>query len=92
MPRVEAEDLWTMYLCMVRYSMGRMTYMPGECERLYRLHRRKFKPVWCRQLANEIDAELRFAEARGGMLGHKCDHDAWLRLRDQAISDAQRAE
>lgn len=92
MPRVDAEDLWTMYLCMVRYSMGRRTYITGECERLYRLHHRKFKPEWRHQLAREIDTELRLVESMGKTLGDKCDHEAWLRLRDQALAEHRRGK
>lgn len=77
---VAVDDLWTLYLSTVRYSLGRMTYMPYECDRLFRRYGGRFSAAQRRQLAQEIEEALGRAAAHGHALGMQCDEDAWRRL------------
>jgi hypothetical protein len=63
----------------MRYSLGRMTYMPGMIQDLIKQYREVFTNESLRQLADEIDQEHTF---RGGKLGMDFDTRGWLDFRD----------
>ena len=71
----------------MRYSLGRMTYLPGMAQDLIRMYREVFTNEMLRQLADEIDEEHR---VRGGKLGMDFDTRDWLAFRDwlRATADA----
>ena len=79
--RVEigSRDLQTLLICTMRYSLGRMTYMPGLVQDLIRQHCEVFSNEMLRQLSDEIDSEHRL---RGGKLGMEFDTRDWLIFRD----------
>lgn len=70
-------DLWTMLLSTIRYSMGRMTYMPSLCRGMLKRYGRNLKYEQLRQIQKEIMEELRQAIAANRTLGDKCDDDEW---------------
>ena len=56
--QVEYQDLWTLLLSTIRYSMGRTTYMPEYCIDLYLNYGRKLSVGCKKQIANEIKEKL----------------------------------
>ena len=77
---VRSEDLWTMLLSTVRYSMGRATYMPGLCAELYDRYQEHLSREERLQIMREIEAEIEFRARTGGKLGWDCDHQVWVNL------------
>lgn len=71
----------------MRYSLGRMTYMPGLIQDLIRQYHEVFSNEMLRQLADEIQHEY---ERRDGKLGMEFDTKGWLDFRDwlRATADA----
>lgn len=63
----------------MRYSLGRMTYMPGLIQDLIREYREVFTNEMLRQLSDEIQSEH---DLRGGKLGMDFDTRGWLEFRD----------
>lgn len=63
----------------MRYSIGRMTYMPAMVQDLIKQHREVFTNEMLGQLADEIQSEH---DARGGKLGMDFDTKGWLDFRD----------
>lgn len=84
---VHPNDLWTMLLCTVRYSMGRMTYMPSTCVGLYQRYGKALCSRERGQLLKEIQAELDRAHNRGALLGHATDDESWTLLTAQIAAD-----
>jgi hypothetical protein len=74
---MEREDLFTLLLCTVRYSMGRCTYMSSLAPDLVLRYGKQLERRHLVQIADEIEKELQYAEATGTTLGHRCDHDSW---------------
>lgn len=76
-------DLWTMLLSTIRYSMGRMTYLPSTCHVLVARYRAHLAPHQLDQIRRELEAELhrvRTANYGDRLLGMKCDDDTWCAL------------
>ncbi len=84
---IASRDLQTLLICSMRYSLGRMTYMPGLIQDLIREHRTVLSNDTLLQLADEIDHEHRL---RGGKLGMDFDTQGWMDFRDwlRATADA----
>jgi hypothetical protein len=82
---VRPRDLQVLLHSTMRYSLGRMTYMPGLVQDLIRQHYTVFHPDMLRQLADEIDSEHRL---RDGKLGMDFDTKGWLDFRDWLRSTA----
>lgn len=83
-------DLWTMLLSTIRYSMGRMTYMSSEAPALYHRYKSKLTTDQKSQLYREVSEELEGVTRVGKLLGMQCDHDEWVRLRDQLAEELSR--
>ena len=88
---ISGSDVWLLLLCSIRYSMGRMTYMPHECVDMYMRYRNHLEPGQKRQIREEVQTELRRSESRGEYLGHDCDHKCWQRLV-AVIADEEASE
>ena len=80
---VETDDLWSMYLCMVRYALGRSSHVTSECALFYSRYKRAFDSRQRDQIAREIEEAIARANAREGTLGMKVDHDGWVTLAEQ---------
>jgi len=78
--QVEYQDLWTLLLSTIRYSMGRTTYMPEYCIDLYLNYGRKLSVGCKKQIANEIKEKLLMSEMVPTILGHECDCASWKKL------------
>jgi len=76
---VKPHNLLILLHSTLRYSLGRMTYMPGLIQDLIKQYREVFTNEMLRQLADEIDDEHRI---RGGKLGMDFDTRDWLAFRD----------
>jgi hypothetical protein len=75
---VGEEDLKTLLYCSMRYSLGRMTYMPGLVQGLIRSHIAVLKAHDCDQLGREINE---YYQERGE-IGMDFDTRDWLAFRD----------
>ena len=80
MVRVDNSEFWTMYMCTVRYSLGRMTAMPSVCLDLYNRYKASLTRHQKNQVREEIQAALFSAENRGVFLGMRMDHQTWNSL------------
>lgn len=85
--KVNADDLWTMYLSTLRYSLGRSTYIVTECTRLYNTYKEHFSPSQRSQVAHEIQSELSRAERAGTTVGMDMDHSVWVKFANQINSE-----
>lgn len=56
--KVNEEDLGTLLLCSMRYSIGRHTYMPSLVCRIIKSHKDSLSPVSKQMLADNIRSEL----------------------------------
>lgn len=74
---VDNDDLWTMLISTIRYSMGRMTYMPGYCVDLYQSYKSALTVNQIYQIRDEVFRETRDVED-GRLLGMECDHKTWM--------------
>lgn len=88
---VSVDDLGTMFICMVRYSLGRSTYVTSDCSLLYDKFRHKLTHFQKRILARDISEDLKRAEARGEFLGMRTDHEGWRQLLAEIESDLRTA-
>jgi hypothetical protein len=59
---IREEDLGTLLLCSMRYSIGRHTYMPSEICRIINTHKDELSNVNKELLAKDIMSELRHME------------------------------
>jgi hypothetical protein len=93
---ISLDDLWMMVLSTVRYSMGRRSYIVGWCcDDLLKHYCEYLLDHQIVQIADEIERELRFCEARGETLGTEIDHRRWkeatqwlkeqIELREQEV-------
>ncbi len=80
---VNDNDIWVMLLSTIRYSMGRMSYMPSYCVDLYHSYKKALTKEQRLQIAEEINQELKIAESHNKTLGAKYDHETWLNLAAQ---------
>lgn len=80
MKEVEYSDVWMMLLSTIRYSMGRMSYMPEACVELYQKYKGALTVNQIEQIKDEINEEIRKVECVGKTLGMQCDHDTWKKL------------
>jgi hypothetical protein len=80
---VSPDDLWTMLLSTIRYSMGRATYMPSVCADYYEKFKSEFTLEMRRQIYREITEEIARAERLGTTLGMDFDHAVWVNLSNR---------
>jgi hypothetical protein len=68
-------DLETLIVCSFRYSLGRMTYVPSEVQRVARANARVLSTTVLKQFIGDIDSAF-----QTGRLGDPCDVRGWLRF------------
>lgn len=91
LPEVTPDDMWLLLLSTIRYSLGRSSYIVSTCRILYDNYKAYLTIEQRRQIAREVDAELRRCEDRWTTLGMEVDHRTWRQLVthiDQELSDA----
>lgn len=79
---MEPHDLWLMLLSTIRYSLGRMSAMPSEAQRLVREYGQMLTLDQKKQIVQEVYEALDNAVASGVFLGMEFDHDGWQRFAD----------
>jgi len=52
------EDLWTLLLCSLRYSLGRQSYMPSLYQDIAKGFARRLLPERREQIADEVEEYL----------------------------------
>ena len=85
------QDAWgcdgLMALAALRYCLGRMTYIVGDCERWIFANWEHFPENVKKLIQREVEKEINRddeARERGDdykPLGHDCDRAAWIRVR-----------
>jgi hypothetical protein len=84
---VPANHLWVLLLCMIRYSLGRMSYAPGECVEYYGKYKAALTADQKRQIAREVGQELmRHGEHRQDAFPCRAD---WNTLVETITKDLQ---
>ena len=81
--RVRRDDLWLMLLSMVRYSMGRSSYIVGTTRTALARHGRDLEPHQRAQVVREIREALAERERFGETLGAETDHREWAVCADE---------
>lgn len=74
MKNVAREDMWTMLLSTVRYSMGSRKYMMSTSIALVRTYAEYLTVNQLQQIVKEIGIERSVAESVGRTLGAEFDH------------------
>lgn len=77
---IDCQDFWVMILGLVRYSMGRKTYVANVCEDILKRNVRYISVINLNQLVSEIYNRLRMSEASRLYLGDPVDHLTWIRI------------
>ena len=71
-------DLWLMLLSMVRYSLGRRSYIVSSCCECLDKYGDSLLPAQKGQIRREICEELSRYELLGLTCGDECDHMTWI--------------
>jgi hypothetical protein len=79
-PLIRTEDLWTMLLSTIRYSMGRRSYVTGLTSDLVKLYSQYLEPTELDQIKREVSKEIEVSEQGGRTLGDPPDHEIWKNL------------
>lgn len=56
--QIESEDLWTLLLCSLRYSLGRQSYMPSLYQDIAKGFAYRLLPERRDQIASEVEEYL----------------------------------
>lgn len=76
---VDEKDLRVLLLCTFRYSLGRMSYMPGLAQDLIKKYKNVFNIQDFQQMAEDITTHEGFGPQA---LGMDFDREGWLKFRD----------
>jgi hypothetical protein len=74
---IHKNDMWTLLLSTIRYSMGRTTYMTSLAPELVLRYKDYLTPRQLSQIADEIEKEIKIYERSGRTLGDPSDHSSW---------------
>lgn len=74
---VDNNDIWTMLLSTVRYSMGRQTGMVSRSQELVFAYIDALSLEQIRQIRDEVRQEVEMHERSGTKLGAGIDHRSW---------------
>ena len=74
---VNPRDLWTLLLCTIRYSMGRMPYMTSYAPEMVQKYKSVLQKEQLEQIKKEVIDELKIEENHPGYMGHSCDVANW---------------
>lgn len=78
---VNRRTLASALLCAFRYSLGRMTYITGDCAEWLEDYWHIMPEEWRKQIHRDIREAI-----DNGLAGHQCDVDAWQRVLALPIS------
>lgn len=79
---IPVEDLFSMLLGQVRYSMGRMSYIVGVCSRHVHEYWPRLQASQRGVLLRDVTEELARYEQAGRKCGMDFDHREWVALRE----------
>ena len=74
---IDKQDLWVMLLSTIRYSMGRMSYMPSYACDLVLKYKKHLDTEQIEQIYKEVEQEVKIYENAEKTLGMECDHRTW---------------
>jgi hypothetical protein len=74
---INKEDLFVLLLSTVRYSLGRMSYMPSYACELVLKYQEHLTDEQVAQIYEEVTIELESYEKANRFLGMECDHQTW---------------
>jgi len=83
--QVGHQDLRTLLICSVRYSMGRMTYMPSYVQDLVKVHVGVLSAQDLNQFASDVE------ECSDARLGMDFDAAGWRRFAEWCRKKATEA-
>ena len=85
--QIGSEDLWTLLLCSLRYSLGRQSYMPSLYQDIALSHAGRLTADQCHQLAQETEEFLK-RRSDVDLYGFQDIRDSWdafaRRMREAA--------
>ena len=79
-------DFEAILICAVRYSMGRMTYMPG----LVQCYILPLLPHLSDNFVNVVIEDLELNEK--GFWGDECDRVGWMSFQERLIEEKERRQ
>jgi hypothetical protein len=77
---INASDLFLLLSCTMEYSMGRMTCIVSDCDRMIREHWLEMNSAGRSILFHSLRERLLHANSRKAFLGMSVDHDVWANL------------
>lgn len=83
---ITSDNLKTLFLCSVRYCLGRQTYMPSLVMSIIRTHNNVLSAQDCEQLVREIHEHNRLF----GNIGADFDTRGWLQFADWLLEEAKK--
>ena len=89
MQRVTKDDFWVLYVALVRYAMGRSSYLPTLCAEFYSKYKYLLNKGQRQQIVDEITHELDLANQDGVVLGTANNHYTWMELVNQIKEDVE---
>lgn len=79
MKPISKDDLETMVVCTVRYSLGRRSYIVGDAASIVRYCWADLRPSMQAVIFRDVSEAIERAESGGTTVG--MDHDVWVLLR-----------
>lgn len=74
------DDTFTALGCMMRYAMGRMTYVVDDACRIIQANFLELTGHHQEIMYRDLHEEMARLENAGKLMGHQCDHERWSRL------------
>ena len=84
---VPVDVLYSLLVSHVRYSMGRMTYIVGECCKRVRWYWPHLESGHREVLIRDVSEELAMSERTGRKLGMDFDHADWVALKNWMLEN-----
>lgn len=81
MKPISQDDLETMVVCTVRYSLGRRSYIIGDAASIVRYCWADLRPSMQAVIFRDVSEAIERAESGGTTVGMQMDHDVWVLLR-----------
>lgn len=80
LPEVTQVDMWIMLLALIRYALGRRSYIVAVAQDIV-LRYYKYLEIWqVKQIIEEIEKELYVAEKKNVFVGDLINHKIWKEL------------
>ena len=80
MKPISKDDLETMVVCTVRYSLGRRSYIVGDAAGIVRWSWDDLRPGIRSVVLRDVSEAIERAESGGTTVGMQMDHDVWVLL------------